>query len=199
MAVLIGLQGSGKSTFCRRNLAATHVVVSKDAFPKARHRQRRQMRLVEEALAGGRSVAVDNTNPSPEEWQPLIGAARQHGAATVGYWFPPDVPAALARNAARQGRARVPEVGIFATLGRLRRPRHVDGFDRLYEVRIDGRGGFTVEPMPTDDRPAAEGQPATDDCPATDDRPAPADRLMVDDRRAAGFRPDGTVRVDEGD
>ncbi|MBO4207529.1 AAA family ATPase [Micromonospora echinofusca] len=155
MAVLIGLQGSGKSTFCRRYLAASHVVVSKDAFPHARHRQRRQMRLVEEALAGGRSVAVDNTNPSPAEWQPLVGAARQYGATTVGYWFPPDVPAALARNAARQGRARVPEVGIFATLKRLRRPQPTDGFDRLYEVRIDGRGGFTVEPVP--EPGAAEG------------------------------------------
>ncbi|MCM0673306.1 ATP-binding protein [Micromonospora phytophila] len=148
MAILIGLQGSGKSTFCRRTLAADHVVVSKDAFRHARNRQRRQMDLVNGALAAGKSVAVDNTNPSPREWQPLIEAARAHGAVTVGYWFPPDLPGALERNAAREERARVPDVGLYATLKRLQRPRGADGFDRLYEVRIDGRGGFRVEPMP---------------------------------------------------
>ncbi|SDY88645.1 Predicted kinase [Micromonospora pattaloongensis] len=146
--MLIGLQASGKSTFTRRLLAPDHVVVSKDAFPHARDRQRRQMRLVAEALAAGRCVAVDNTNPSPREWQPLIEAARAHGAATVGYWFPPDVRGALARNAVREGRARVPDVGLFATLKRLQPPRPADGFDRLYEVRFDGRGGFRIAPMP---------------------------------------------------
>lgn len=147
LAILIGLQGSGKTTFCRRRLAETHVVVSKDAFRNARHRQRRQMRLVDETLTAGRCVVVDNTNPSPHEWQPLIEAARAHGAMTVGYWFMPDLPGALDRNAARADRDRVPDVGLYDTLKRLRRPRHADGFDRLYEVRLDGRGGFQVEPM----------------------------------------------------
>ncbi|MCW3841851.1 ATP-binding protein [Micromonospora yasonensis] len=147
VAILIGLQASGKTTFCRRILADNHVVVSKDAFPNARHRQRRQMRMVNEALAARRSVVVDNTNPSPREWQPLIGAARAHGALTVGYWFPPDLPAVLVRNSTRENRARVPDVGLYDTLKRLQCPRQTDGFDRLYEVRFDGRGGFQVEPM----------------------------------------------------
>ncbi|GAA4606556.1 hypothetical protein GCM10023195_23770 [Actinoallomurus liliacearum] len=123
-------------------LAPEYVHVSKDDFPNARRRQARQMRLVEEALAEGLSVAVDNTNPSPEEWWPLAEAARRHGAKVVGYWFPPDVAGSLRRNASRTGRNRVPDVGVFATLKRLRRPRPSDGFDELYEVRIDGAGGF---------------------------------------------------------
>jgi predicted kinase len=145
LAVLIGLQASGKSTFCRRVLAPDHVVVSKDAFRNARNRQRRQMRLVNAALSAGESVAVDNTNPSPREWQPLIEAARAHGAARIAYWFPPDLPSALARNAAREDR--VPDVALYATIKRLQRPRPVDGFDRRYEVRFDGEGGFRVRPM----------------------------------------------------
>jgi predicted kinase len=147
VAILIGLQASGKTTFCRRMLAADHVVVSKDSFPNARRPQRRQMSLVNEALAEGRSVAVDNTNPSPQEWQPLIDAARAYGAATVGYWFPPDLAAAQERNARREGRARVPDVGLYATLSRLRPPRRSDGFDRRYRVLIDGAGGFEVQRM----------------------------------------------------
>jgi predicted kinase len=152
LAVLIGLQASGKSTFCRQCLMTSHVVVSKDAFPNARNRQRRQLRLVDEALAAGRSVAVDNTNPTPEDWRPLIGAARQHGATAVGYWFPPDPVLSAARNAARDDRTRVPDVGLRATLRRLRRPCYADGFrpvvqrdlrrQRWFPGRRFGRGGY---------------------------------------------------------
>jgi len=151
VAVLIGLQASGKTTFCGQVLARDHVVVSKDAFPNARRRQRRQMRLISEALMAGRSVAVDNTNPSPQEWQPLIAAARTHGAAPVGYWFPPDLVATQERNAVREGRSRVPDVGLFATLKRLRPPQRTDGYDRLYLVRFDGAGGFDIRPMDEED------------------------------------------------
>jgi predicted kinase len=147
---MIGLQASGKTTFYRQVLSADHVVVSKDAFPHARNRQRRQMRLIGEALAEGRSVAVDNTNPSPDEWRPLIEAARTFGAAAVAYWFPPDLTATRERNAIREGRARVPEVGLYATLKRLRPPTRTDGFDRRYQVSFDGRGGFDIRPMAED-------------------------------------------------
>ncbi|GAA1560489.1 hypothetical protein GCM10009678_49230 [Actinomadura kijaniata] len=149
LAVLIGLQASGKTTFYRRRLAASHVHVSKDAFPRsARRRQARQLRLVDEALAAGRDVAVDNTNPSPEEWRPLVELGRRHGARITAYWFPPDVPSSLTRNAARPPGERVPEVGLYATLKRLRRPRPGDGFDALWSVEHDGEGGFTVTALP---------------------------------------------------
>ncbi|MTE22217.1 AAA family ATPase [Streptomyces sp. TRM43335] len=161
MAVLVGLQASGKSTFRARAFPADFTVVGKDLFPRsARHRQRRQMRMVTEALERGRSVVVDNTNPSPLEWAPLIAAGRAHGARVVAYWFPPDVPNAMARNAARQGRERVPDVGFFDTLRRLRRPRRADGFDAVWEVRTDGRGGFDVRPGDVDeDEGEGEGDP----------------------------------------
>lgn len=146
VAVLVGLQASGKTTFCHQVLGAGYVQVSKDHFPNARNRQRRQMRLVGEALAAGRDVAVDNTNPSPVEWQPLIEAARRAGARVVAYWFPPDLPGSMQRNAARAGRSRVPDVGVQATMARLRRPGTADGFDAVLAVRFDGRGGFDVCP-----------------------------------------------------
>jgi hypothetical protein len=153
VAILIGLQGSGKSTFFRDRLAGTHVHVSKDELGK-RHRQQRQMRLIDEALTERRSVAVDNTNPSPQEWDPLIAMARDHSAKVTGYWFPPDVPGSLRRNAARPSKTRVPDVGIFATVSRLRRPRRADGFDELRAVRFDETGGFDVTTMDdADERP----------------------------------------------
>ena len=144
VAVLIGLQASGKTTFCRRHLAQTHVHVSKDDFPNARNRQRRQLRLIADALSAGHDVAVDNTNPSSAEWTPLIEMARAHGASVIGYWFPPDLAESVARNAARPPKTRVPDVGMYATLKALRRPARADGFDQLWMVRPDGDGDFTA-------------------------------------------------------
>ncbi len=145
LAVLVGLQASGKSTFVRCRLPGSFVVVSKDAWPNARRRQQRQMRLVKEALAAGRDVVVDNTNPGPDEWAPLAEAGRAYGAEVTAYWFCPDLAGSLERNARRAGSARVPDVGVYATAQRLCRPTVADGFDRVYEVRFDGRS-FTVTP-----------------------------------------------------
>lgn len=146
VAVLVGLQASGKTTFCRDVLGERYVQVSKDHFPNARNRQQRQLRLVREALAAGRDVVIDNTNPSPAEWQPLIETARNCGAGAVAYWFPPDLAGSLARNAARAGRARVPEIGVMSTVSRLRQPGTADGFDGVLTIRFDGSGGFEVSP-----------------------------------------------------
>ena len=64
LVILTGLQAAGKTTFYRERFAATHVHISKDAWPNARRKERRQQRLVEEHLRAGRSVVVDNTNPT---------------------------------------------------------------------------------------------------------------------------------------
>ena len=145
VVILIGLQASGKTTFFRREFASTHVHLSKDLFPNAKRRQARQLRMLGEALEDGRPVVVDNTNPSPEDWAPLIEVARRHGARVKGYWFPPDFVGSQERNALRKGKTRVPDVGLYATLKRLRRPGAEDGFDELYSVGFDGDGGFVVE------------------------------------------------------
>ncbi len=154
LAVLIGLQASGKSTFVRSYFADSCVAISKDAWPNARRRQQRQMRLLDEALAAGRDVVVDNTNPGPAAWHPLIEAGHRHGARVVAYWFAPDLARSLARNAARH--KPVPDVGVFTTAALLRRPYYADGFDDICQVRFDGRGGFVVEPLADLVEPARE-------------------------------------------
>ena len=149
--VLVGLQASGKTTFCRDVLGERHVRVSKDHFPNAGNRQQRQLRLVREALAAGRDVVTGSTNPSPAEWEPLIETARNSGAGVVAYWFPPGLAGSLARNAvARARRARVPEIGVMSTVSRLRQPGTADGFDGVLTVHSDGSGGFEVSPCPVE-------------------------------------------------
>lgn len=151
----MGLQAAGKSTFARERFGATHAYVSKDRMGSARHKEQRQRQLVAAALAAGRSVVVDNTNPSPAEREALIRLGREHGARIVGYFFAPDVAASRSRNAARIGREHVPVVAIYATAKRLTPPTYAEGFDALFGVRIAPGGAFEVVPMPP--APASKG------------------------------------------
>lgn len=145
LILFIGLQGSGKSSFYRQRFADTHVLVSKDLWPHARRKEARQRRYIAEALSAGRAVVVDNTNPSPEVRAPLIALGHAHGARVVGYFFASDLKQCLERNARRQGRARVPEVALFATVKQLKRPSLAEGFAALYHVTMTAEGGFRVE------------------------------------------------------
>jgi predicted kinase len=128
LAILIGLPGSGKSTYCRARLA-NHVLVSKDLMPHPS--EARQLRLVEEALRQGRDVAVDNTNPSRQSRAPLVALGRRLGARVVAYYFPVDVATAIARNQQREGGARVPKVAIYVARKRLEPPAADEGFDQI--------------------------------------------------------------------
>jgi len=146
LVLFVGLQGSGKSSFYRASFARTHALVSKDLFPNNRDRGRRQRRLIEEAFGAGRSVVLDNTNPTPEDRAAPIALAREHGARVVGYAFDTDVPTALERNRRREGKARVPDVAIHVTAARLRLPTPEEGFDALFTVRLTEAGVFEVTP-----------------------------------------------------
>jgi predicted kinase len=101
--------------------------------------------LLTELLTANRNVAVDNTNPSISDRRGLLAIAREYGAHTVAYWFPPDRDGSVARNAARPPKTRVPDVGLYDTLKRLMGPHPAERFDSVYVVRFDGEGGFTVE------------------------------------------------------
>ena len=133
LIVFVGLQAAGKSTYYRTHLAATHVHVSKDLMTNVRNRDLRQQQVIAQTLAAGGSVAVDNTSPTPASRAPLIALGRQHGARVVAYFFESPVKDAVARNRLREGKARVPDVAIYATAKKLVPPSFSEGFD---EVRV---------------------------------------------------------------
>jgi predicted kinase len=136
LVIFVGLQASGKSTFFRERFAATHEHVSKDLFRNNRNPNRRQRDLIEAALGTGRSVVVDNTNTTVEDRGSLIRLGREFGARVVGYYFESEPRESLRRNARREGKARVPDVAIFATARRLVPPSCQEGFDELFRVRL---------------------------------------------------------------
>lgn len=143
--ILVGLQGAGKSTLYRQRFAATHALVSMDLFRSARRKATRLMHELIRSLDAGQSVVLDNTNPTAAVRGPLIRAARERGARVVGYYVEATTREAVARNRQREGRARVPDVGIFATAKRLEPPRRAEGFDELYRARVDESGTFSIE------------------------------------------------------
>jgi predicted kinase len=140
LVVFVGLQAAGKSTYYHASLAATHVHVSKDLMKNTRDREGRQEREIEAALASGRSVVVDNTNPTVAVRAPLIAQGRRHGARVVACYFETTVRDSVSRNRRREGRARVPDAAIFATAKKIDPPSLAEGFD---EVRV-------IAPLPVE-------------------------------------------------
>jgi predicted kinase len=134
LAIFVGLQAAGKSSYYREHFAQTHAHVSKDAMGNASRREARQRALIAQALASGRSVVVDNTNPTPEIRTPLCALGRACGARVLAYFFAVPLAQCIARNERREGRARVPKVAIFATAKLLAPPRLEEGFDAIYKV-----------------------------------------------------------------
>ena len=103
----------------------------------ARDRDARQLRVIDDALGKGRSVAVDNTNASRVIRAPLIALGRRHGARVIAYYFECSVKQCVMRNRGREGKARVPDVAIFVTAKKLQAPRVDEGFDEVHVIRCD--------------------------------------------------------------
>jgi predicted kinase len=145
LVILVGLPGAGKTSFYRSRFAGTHVHVSKDLLRNRRDRQHRQLELIDDALAAGRSVVVDNLNATSADRAALVEAGRRRGAAIVGYVFATPADECARRNRDRVGRERVPEVAIRAAAKRFQPPGRAEGFDRLERVEVEA-GRFDVSP-----------------------------------------------------
>jgi len=141
--ILIGIQGSGKSTFFKEKFADTHVRINLDML-RTKHREKV---LLEACLAAKQRFVVDKINVTRDERERYISAAKRFGFSVVGCYFEPDIGGALARNSRRTGKARIPDKGLFDSLKRLQPPSFDEGFDELFTVRIDEQSRFVVEAL----------------------------------------------------
>jgi predicted kinase len=146
--ILVGVQGSGKSTFYSRFFSNTHLRISLD-LAQSRPRERR---LLELCLERRTNFVIDNTNATVAVRRSYIEPALQAGCHLLCYYFVPDVLNAIRRNEGRSGKARIPKVGIYTTAKRMQPPSFEEGFLRIFQVelkegRMEGEEEFIVKEL----------------------------------------------------
>jgi predicted kinase len=141
--ILCGVQGAGKTTLYRDRFVETHVRVGMDLL-RTRAREDAFMRL---CLQERQPFVVDATNPTPADRRRYVEPARAAGFRVVGFLVEVTDVEALARNAARGGRRRVPAAALVGTGRRLLRPTPQEGFDELWHATAAPGGGWRIEPL----------------------------------------------------
>ena len=135
LVIIMGIQGSGKSTFFHQFLERDYVRVNLDTL-KTRHQEKL---LVEDCLNQGKCFAIDNTNPTKEDRQRYIVPAKSAGYKIIGYFMESKLKECIERNNLREGKEKVPTIAIAGTSNRLQMPTYDEGFDELYFVKNDGK------------------------------------------------------------
>lgn len=135
VVIMIGIQGSGKSTFYEKYLSDKYVRINLDTLKT----RKRESLLIEECIKLGKSFAVDNTNPTKEDRARYIVPARNAGYKIVGCFMESKIADCIERNDQRCGKARIPACAIAATSNKLQLPDYGEGFDELYFVKNDGQ------------------------------------------------------------
>jgi predicted kinase len=143
--ILCGIQGAGKTTLYRDRFLETHVRVAMDLL-RTRAREEAFVRL---CLEQRQPFVVDATNPTPADRRRYVEPARAAGFRVIGYLVEVADAQALARNAARTGRQRVPTAAVVGTGRRLLRPAPEEGFDELWHATGAPDGGWRIEPLLT--------------------------------------------------
>ena len=120
LVVLVGVSGSGKSTFAARHFAATEIVSSDACRALVSDNENDQTAtdgafalvhaIASERLKFGRLVVVDATNVQAEARGPLIALARAHHVLPIAVVIETPERDCLDRNAARQDRDFGPHV-----------------------------------------------------------------------------------------
>jgi tRNA uridine 5-carbamoylmethylation protein Kti12 len=141
--LLIGVQGSGKTTFYRERFFDTHVRVSRDMLG-TRHRQRL---LIAACLEGRQPFVVDDTNAARGRRAEHIAAAKAAGFRVLGFFFQTSLADALRRNRERPADRVIPAAGVAGTYKRFEPPQWDEGFDELHTVMIALDGRFEVREL----------------------------------------------------
>ena len=140
LSVLIGLQASGKSTFCRTVLNKVSRINLDEL--KTRHREKV---AYEALLEVGNDIVIDNTNPTIEDRERYIPKAKALGYKIVGYYFESKIAECQKRNALRDENSRVPTLAIAGTSKKLQPPNFEEGFDELFYVSMRDND-FEIKP-----------------------------------------------------
>ncbi|MGP8245018.1 MAG: AAA family ATPase [Bryobacteraceae bacterium] len=140
--VLIGLPGSGKSTYLKKlgtaGLASDRIrlwLADDETDQSVQRRIFQTLRyLLRQRLAIGRPVTyIDATNLTPRERRPYLEIARKRGCTAEAIFF--DVPLEVCRKRNRRRSRVVPDDVLRRMSERLTPPTEAEGFARITVVR----------------------------------------------------------------
>lgn len=134
--ILSGIQGAGKSTFCRERYWDTHIRINYDML-RTRHRERL---IFAACIEAKQTVVVDATNPTAADRQRYIEPARAAKFRIVGIEFQVPVELAIERNASRPKKRPVPEKAIHVTAAKMQPLMFEEGFDEIWIARVSRDG-----------------------------------------------------------
>lgn len=137
--IFIGIQASGKSTFYKQRFFNSHVRISLDLL----NTRNKQNIFLETCFSTHSRFVVDNTNPTRREREIIITKAKENKYRVIGYYFNSSVEDALHRNNQRTGKEKIPKLGILGCYKRLELPQYAEGYDELYDVKVD-RNEFII-------------------------------------------------------
>jgi predicted kinase len=135
MAIMIGIQASGKSSFSKTNLQE-YTRINLDEL-NTRNKERI---AIMSAIQSGENLVIDNTNPTVADREKYISIAKNHDYGIVGYFMQSKLQDCIGRNEQREGKARIPRKAIAFTSNKLEIPDYSEGFDKLYFVSICDNG-----------------------------------------------------------
>ena len=153
IVLMVGIAGSGKTTLARSDYA-NHAHISLDAIKtdfdrrcelarmySARgyadtglsNNRRAEYVLIDDALASGRSVVVDDTNLTAAIRRGHIEHARAYGAAAHAVFFR-DTARAYRQNARRTGGERVPDPVLNMQMEEMMPPAADEGYASIRSI-----------------------------------------------------------------
>ena len=146
LILLVGIPGSGKTTLAKKLTARGFLRLNADSIREALWGDAADQRepekvfgvffkQLEEALAQGLDIVIDNTNLNQKQRKPILDRAAKAGYSDIDLWLL-DVPLDVCLSRNRMRERAVPDdivANMFIELGRSGRPRKQEG--RLVIIR----------------------------------------------------------------
>eukprot|EP01101_Sappina_pedata_P004778 TRINITY_DN206_c0_g1_i1.p1 TRINITY_DN206_c0_g1~~TRINITY_DN206_c0_g1_i1.p1 ORF type:complete len:433 (-),score=177.45 TRINITY_DN206_c0_g1_i1:147-1328(-) len=134
LIICVGTPASGKSTFTRRYFVPKgYIQINQDTVGT----KDKCVKMAQQHIADGKSVVIDNTNPSEAVRAEYLAIAKSHSVQARCLHFQTDVELAHHLNFYReklQGVRRIPDVGYNMFKSKFESPNKAEGFTEIVEV-----------------------------------------------------------------